>query len=219
MEKVDNQKVLDHIDGAKDWLDKAKAEYDSANPVGGELILNLAGAEIKYARELSCSRYVVTEKRIPKRAGSGDFRKTALPIAASVILLLGVVFWLQTGGWNTSKNLSALQKSAAPVSNEPKTVVKNNSGNTTEKVSAVNEQPDNLQSENETILEKSVSESWKTSSERERTVSNSGNTAIANQNRVADKTATQPKLQPVSQLSIDEEALTKEASHSLRNGK
>ena len=49
MAKLDSEKLLDHIEEAKDWLDKAKDEYNKANPVRGGLILNLAQAEVRHA--------------------------------------------------------------------------------------------------------------------------------------------------------------------------
>ncbi|MGE5557119.1 MAG: hypothetical protein ACM3WV_00760 [Bacillota bacterium] len=44
-------KIQNHINCAKDWLDKAAAEFRRDNKLKGELILSLAQAEVKHAWE------------------------------------------------------------------------------------------------------------------------------------------------------------------------
>ncbi|HEY8463536.1 MAG TPA: hypothetical protein VIM29_05850 [Bacillota bacterium] len=87
MNTFDSQKVLAHIDDAKNWLDEAKTEYLHSNQVRGELNLNLAQAEVKYAWELSRSQNVIKKEQ----ACSHKWPRPFLPaVAASIVFLLGL---------------------------------------------------------------------------------------------------------------------------------
>ena len=219
MEKGDNKKLMMHIDGAKDWLEKAKGQYSQENPIGGDLTLNLAQAELKYAWELSHSGYVVNQKRGARRF---EF-KILLPIAASIVVVLSsIAFWFQTDFFKMVPGVTPVVTRsivAAPFSKVTKTNHSNqNIAFTAQKTIAV---PTKSMEHLTSIKEPSVSKtetvvsSNPSESDRLTKTENIG----ANQVRVKESLASQPGLQPVSQLSIDEDALTKEASHSLQHGK
>jgi hypothetical protein len=94
MDKIDSNKVLSHIDEAKNWLNEAKEEYTQSNRVRGELNLNLAQAEVKYAWELS-RRQNVTQ--IVPTGSSRWSGKYFLPAAAACLIILGFtggLYWL-----------------------------------------------------------------------------------------------------------------------------
>jgi hypothetical protein len=217
LEPMDNGKLIDYIDGAKDWLDKAKTEYSQANPMGGELILNLAQAEIKYAWELSRSNYV-SDSMKPVRKRGRKFNPI-LPVAASFLVLLGFGWWL-TAGLHTFKNGPILARNPnsgfkeKAVDTAPKNTVK------VEEISPVADKPTNqLALGNKPEPEKTEPVTSVTNDQPDRNKQLRGNTSSSSQTRIKENPAGQPNLQPVSKLVIDEEALTKEASHSLRNGK
>ncbi len=218
MEKNDSRKLLDHIDEAKDWLDKAKDEYNQANPIGGELILNLAGAEVKYAWELSHSRCVVNQKKL----SSNRKFKIILPVAASIIVLFGLVFWLKSGGFynDEGSRLTSVKKDK-PVVLQEISINKKNKINSNQNIVTTNNNQ-TLVAADKSLVDaplKTKSQTVNHSSDVERNSGKNRNTAPANQRRVSGQTSVQPNIQPVAQFSIDEEALTKEASRSLRNGK
>ena len=218
-----SDKLIDYIDGAKDWLEKAKTEYNQANPVGGELILNLAQAEIKYARELSRGNYVSdSKKRLPERKF-----KLILPVAASFILCIGFGLWIQMGGLHRAQKVSTLGANTLPVLKSPaKLTVRNQNTVTVEKpliVTATSQpevkpsvkpvvaiEPDQSKTESKPVLN---------TGGLEKNTNQIVNTTLVDQTRIKESSSMQPNPQPVSQLAIDEEALTREASHSLRNGK
>jgi hypothetical protein len=215
MKKNDSQKLLDHIDGAKDWLDKAKDEYNQSNPIGGELILNMAGAEIKYAWELSRSRYVVNHQKLP----SNRKFKMILPVAASITVLLGLVFWLKSNEFYIDRSHLASVRNDKTIVLQESSLNNQNTAINDKSLVATSKPSGKLKPENEIASLKTESQTVNRSKDPERNPGKMGNTVVANQTRVSDQTSAQPNIQPVSQFLIDEEALTKEASHSLRNGK
>ena len=219
-ENKNTTKLIDYIDGAKDWLDKAKTEYSQANPVGGELILNLAQAEIKYAWELSRSNYVSDSiKPVQKRRRQLN---PILPVAASFILVIAGLGWWLTAGLH-SKNGPAFTGNQGTRFQE-KVIQPDRNQNTVlaEKPSQVVDTTANSQ----LALGNQQSEPVKTEPQISLTTGRSdenrqslGNKTVASQTRIKENPTGRHILQPVSALVIDEEALAKEASHSLRNGK
>lgn len=217
LETTDNRKLIDYIDGAKDWLDKAKTEYNQANPVGGELILNLAQAEIKYAWELSRSNYV-SESMKPVRKRERKFN-LILPVAASFLVLLGFGWWL-TAGLHTLKAGPVLTENSDSGFKEKATDMIRKNTVKVERNSPVADKPINqLALGNKPELEKTESLTSVTAGPPDGNKPLRGNTNFSGQTRIKENPIGQSNLQPVSKLVIDEEALTKEASHSLRNGK
>ena len=59
MKENQASQLIAHIEEAEDWLHKARAEFHQSNPIRGELILNLAQAEVKHAWELSRRQFVL----------------------------------------------------------------------------------------------------------------------------------------------------------------
>lgn len=100
------RKLVENIDHAKNWLDKAKEEFNDSNSVRGELHLSLAQAEVKRAWELSREQCVSTLQELPTATGGRASRKSSLllPLAAGFgifLLIAGSVFWIglqQPGG-------------------------------------------------------------------------------------------------------------------------
>jgi hypothetical protein len=227
-------KLVKHIDEAKDWLDKAKQEYTQANPVRGELILNLAQAEIKYAWELSHVRFVSHNNNQSGFEGSKlqirRFRpKVVLPIAAAVLVIFAAsLIWF--GGRNLNLKLQsvAVNKKEATVTEAPGIVIQPTIPGTAtdtqtngKTVAVVSSNPSGTpageskpESNSKTIARVQPSgnstTSAETSGESNRLTENRKDLPYGNN---------QTNLQPVSQLTIDVDALTKEAAHSLRNGK
>ncbi|HEX3048757.1 MAG TPA: hypothetical protein VHY08_28675, partial [Bacillota bacterium] len=105
----DSGKLVKHIDEAKDWLDKAKQEYTESNPIRGEMILNLAQAEIKYAWELSHVRSV-SHNNDPDKPRVLNLRsKLVLPIAATILVVLAAsLVWFMRGNSNLKPQAVAL---------------------------------------------------------------------------------------------------------------
>ncbi len=66
-------KVLDHIDNVRDWLDRAEMDYQNGAGWQGELNLNLAQAELRKAWEES-RRLNSTENLVPIPARQIDYR-------------------------------------------------------------------------------------------------------------------------------------------------
>ena len=95
MEKINSEKLIERIEEAKDWLDKAKDEYSKSNPARGGLILNLAQAEVKHAWELSHYQFVSKSVQKPNRNRKLRY---FIPVAASFVLLAGLVVGVRVGG-------------------------------------------------------------------------------------------------------------------------
>ena len=95
MEKFNSEKLIERIEDAKSWLDKAKDEYSKSNPTRGGLILNLAQAEVKYAWELSHHQFVSKSvQQLSRKSKSRYF----IPVAASFALLTALVIGVRFGG-------------------------------------------------------------------------------------------------------------------------
>ncbi len=230
MDKLNSGVLIEHIEEAKDWLDKAKNEYSQSNPTRGEIILNLAQAEVKHAWELSRRETVknnVTAK-IEKKP-LGNFKKGYLvPIAASILLFAAILFNVKMG-----KNNIATQNLATHPTVKTNPVIQEPTRNV-----ATKEIP-------EQIVEKPVAPVAVAANPKPQPpivkapeLSGSGTqpkvapVAIAKVETVAESpeltrreqpatvvVTTRTRVQPVTQLTIDEDALTREASRSLRSGK
>ncbi len=221
MEKTKADKLIDKIENAKDWLEKAKDEYKNSNPERAGLILNLAQAEVKHAWELSheqsVSKTVTPFQRKPARRSN---LKYIIPIAASLVLVAGLGVGARLSGLFSpalkSKNLSLAQQM------KPGAILPN------QEIATVGKTPPSVAELKTTDQDDAVAQ----------TELAAGNPPVAQpvedtklhnkQVRYADSMAeraktsvvdSKPALKAVSRLSIDEDALTKEASHSLRIGK
>jgi hypothetical protein len=89
-----SNRLLQYIEDAKTWLNKAEKEFSDSNSVRGELILSLAQAEVKHAWELSRGQCVSSkEKKVPVRKMS-----LMIPMAAGFSILLigsGIFFMVK----------------------------------------------------------------------------------------------------------------------------
>ena len=205
-----SEKLMEHIEDAKDWLDKAKEYYQQANPTHAEMILNLAQAEVRHAWELSRARYVLKEETlIPKRKFN-----YYIAAAASILVLLSVIFGYRQGGinkyvasiFNPATKNSYVDSGSKPAETEDaQTVLEVEGANQT-------------RGESENLIEP-VSHPV----ESERTIEPGDSATIAGDTKLkrSDSEGIQNtvRIRQVSQFAIDEDALTQEASRSLRNGK
>jgi hypothetical protein len=272
MNKSDANKVVSHIDEAKNWLDAAKAKYSQSNRVGGELNLNLAQAEVKYAWELSRRQNVISTVPTtpPRRA-----RKYFPAAAACFLIFLGLTGGLYWAGRNSKGETPTLtvksnpqprevartpaadqQIAVIPKATEKPRQVKTGGDATVSQVKWIkpvssgscstgkklDANPKIVKTEEikaekirkvptpETVaktLSLAVSETVVKAEQSTITnnqdnlaaVDKSEKTVIANVNPI--EPALVPKAPKISMatLVIDEEALTKEASYSLKNGK
>ncbi len=222
MEKTKADKLIDKIENAKDWLEKAKDEYKNSNPERAGLILNLAQAEVKHAWELSheqsVSKTVTPYNRKPVRPSN---RKYIVPIAASLVLVAALGVGVRLSGLFSpalkSKNVSLAQemKSGATLPNQEIATVNKTSSpalaelKTTDKDDVVTQT--DLTASNPSVAQPAVD-----------TKPNNKQVRYADSMPERAKTSvvdSRPAFKAVSRLSIDEDALTKEASHSLRIGK
>lgn len=208
--QFESEKLIGHIEDAKDWLDKAREYYKQANPLHAEMTLNLAQAEVKHAWELSRERYVSKKQTtISKRKFNH-----LMAVAASFLIFLGLFFGYRQREIN--KYLAGLfnpaEKSVSiPLGSEPVTTEVN------QKVAEV-ENSETTQGESEKSIEP-VSRLAKNDEMAE----SQDSSAIAGETKLerADSENIQNKvrIRQASQFTIDEDALTQEASRSLRNGK
>ncbi len=227
MEKNCPEILLEHIEEAQDWLEKAKDEYNQANNIRGEMILNLAQAEVRHAWELSRRQSVSSDVAAkPKKRNGAEFKvRYLLPAAASIIILSGVIVWLNVGKIDYKSPIALLSPSSA-VSNmqdmqakmakdavSKETVKDLASKADSDVVDPIVEQhpPVRVAPLPETSA-KQVVVSVPTAPPEVPEVQSS-------EQRNARTGISYSRVQPVSQLSIDEEALTREATHSLRHGK
>ncbi|MCL6588338.1 MAG: hypothetical protein K6U80_00130 [Firmicutes bacterium] len=221
-------KLVKHIDEAKDWLEKARQEYIQANPIRGELILNLAQAELKYAWELSRGRFVSHNNG---QVGSGEDRsrirnfrsRLVLPIAAAFLTILGAsLFW----NLNLKPQPLAGNEKKAVVNETPAVLIQpTGSGpasslQTNGKTMVVeSSKPSGAPGESEPELtSKPIVQPSDSVTTPAALAEAPGASRIAENRQKLPYSNTQNNLQPVSQLNIDVDALTKEAAHSLRNG-
>jgi hypothetical protein len=263
MEKSESNKVLSHIDEAKNWLDEAKEEYTQSNRVGGELNLNLAQAEVKYAWELSRRQNVTPiDQAVPARRVIKYF-----PAAAAVLFIVlgltGGLYWVRQSVKTetpavTAKNKNMLIKETdhTPTVNQTRPVAKvtvetaaENSGRTSTvnlskqtkiapigvpEVIRVKLIPKNVKTEGARdaknlvkagINKQSVVPEVTEKTEQDQVADNITKIGLSENKIIANVAQTERNIAPnvsklsVASLVIDEEALTKEASYSLRNGK
>ena len=196
--QLESEKLMEHIEDAKDWLDKAKEYYKQANPLHAEMTLNLAQAEVKHAWELSRERYVSKKQTtIPKRKFNH-----LITVAASLLVFLGVFFGYRQG--DIDKYLAGLFK---PV--EKSVPADSGLGPATIKV-------------NEKVVAQEISKEIQGGSENEKAEPQDSAT-IAGDTRPerngSESIRNTVRIRQASQFAIDEDALTQEASRSLRNGK
>ncbi|MGE5582266.1 MAG: hypothetical protein ACM3X9_06980 [Bacillota bacterium] len=212
MENFDSAKLIERIEEAKSWLDKAKDEYSKANPARGGLILNLAQAEVKNAWELSHRQFVSKNSRKPVPVNR---LKYLLPVAASLILITGLVLGARAGG--RFLRFPPAEKSVAQTVESRNELAVKTGKSDFQKQLALNPTAPEQTGASQTGLtqvDNSTATAPVVAAKPVNTESNS-TTGRGGQETVPKKVM----VKPVFQLSIDEEALTKEASHSLRNGK
>ena len=240
MKTTDSGKLFEHIEEAKGWLDKAKEQMET-NPVHGELILNLAQAEVKCAWELTHQQNVSTNiKKIPNKIQKK--RNYYIPAAAaSIIIISGLIFGLQFGKVSKpetpgiAKSLSGQDnktdnyvqntvQSPKPLVNTPVIAESKEKPNLNRKpLAIVKSEPAEVTSNIEATKAEVVIESTPvvSSNVSVRTTENQKEVAVNSKNESeTERTEQNPgRVKPVSQISIDVEALTQEASQTLRKGK
>lgn len=203
------EKLIEHIEDAKGWLDKASEYYKQANPVHAEMILGLAQAEVKHVWELSRGRYVSKKQtNLPERKF-----KNLVAVAASILVFFGLLFGFQkdnlhkylTGAFDRTEKKAALDL-------ELKLASDNNQLKVDESV-AVQKHPTNSV--------KPVSHAAEDKIEPESEPASSTVIAVEEKrDRAKPENLQNPvRLRRASQFTIDEEALYLEASRSLRSGK
>lgn len=233
-----SNQLLQYIEDAKTWLDKAEDEFNNANSTRGELILSLAQAEVKHAWELSRGQYVSSdEKKIPVR------RMTLLiPMAAGLsILLIGGGLFLsarlcQPGSVSKLTHFAGpnqpVQKAAPGVQNTipeqksaaPKDGFARISVFTPVKIPvALETAPEIVPVPESGVAEQSVTVKNNTpdakedkvivEAEKPRPVEN-----VRPEPPVQEVAATQERPKPALQLPVEDD-LTNMASHSLKNGR
>jgi len=237
MKKIDSGRLIEHIEEAQNWLDKAKTQYSGANQLRGELNLNLAQAEVRYAWELSRHQGVLMNNK----PVAGRKRIYFIPAAAAGIIILSLIF-----GWQARKasfspeiahskpltgGVGLTKVEPAPTPDKSVLTVKpdlsaQTVGRRPEAALAVNQEPTPTVPAEEKILSPRPVSTVKLEVGTTRNTTSVIAEAAKKENNEADIAeidprvgVNQPKTQPVSNLTIDEEALTQEASRSLRNGK
>lgn len=222
----DSGNLLQHIDDAKEWLEQAKAQYKQANPLQGELILNLAQAEVKYAWELSRKRYVAKVKGNKNRSRL----KFYLPLAASLVMISGVFLWQFGHKGPDSDGILAARDSQPEITAE--TPLPRTASPAVRSVAPETPAPDLPQiGSDQSAVNDGIAKRSTDTTEPDRIsrtlTSGAGSKPVRQQGAAAETrnqlpdTAdqVQANLQPVTEFFIDEEALTKEASRSLKIGK
>ena len=222
MEKSNADKLIDRIEDAKDWLEKAKVEYKNSNPERGGLILNLAQAEVKHAWELSHQQYVSkTVTPFNRKPSCHSNLKYIIPIAASLVLVTGLGVGVRLSGVFSP----TLKSKTVPIVSKTnrQTTLRN------QKIVTVNKTPSSSMTGSETkhrddVVAQIQPAPSNTPVAFPTTGIKSNNTQARYADAAPERTGiniinSKPVLKEVSKLSIDEDALTKEASHSLRIGK
>jgi hypothetical protein len=222
MEKTESGVLIEHIEEAKDWLDKAKDEYSQANNLRGEMILNLAQAEVKHAWELSRHHFVSNNiTAFDKKKTYPLFRNGyILPAAASIIILLGVIISARMVKINNDSRILANLPTPSSIKIETAKaeqkgpLVKQEAVEPSKTVSRVEPVKPLVQQGSE------IKKSTPVTAVAANLTNSTAVEEVGQRDRQELKTnTTSSRLQSVSVLSIDEDALTKEASHSLRSGK
>lgn len=250
MKANNNDNLLVRIDEAKEWLDKAKTEYIASNPIRGELNLNLAQAEVKYAWELSHQQNVSGSKAI-------DFNKNkkrkisprAISVAAAAaVIIIGLLIGshyqktlMPNGDQQVVNQEIEPSRGTSESTNLPKEQVgeadlnqKQVSEGVAHQETVSNVKPDQIAVQQDSVSTDSNIKSSK-SNQLIVSVDSQKNGRVKpirkDQKEVAgvketsegierdNLIGTKPQPVPVIQLIIDEEALAKEASRSLRSGK
>ncbi len=208
--KKESEKVIEHIEDAKRWLDKAGDYYKQANPVHAEMTLNLAQAEVKHAWELSRERYVSKKQTtVPKRQFNN-----LIAVAASILVFFGLAFGFQKG--NLNKHLASIFKPAEKsVSIGPDSKLASAKVN---QKGLEEEAPKTVQPGSDSSVEP-VSDIAKTGEKTESQTSSTVAADIERERFESENTQNKVRVRQASQFAIDEDALTQEASRSLRNGK
>ncbi len=206
--KLESQKLIEHIEDAKGWLDKAKDYYRQANPTHAEMTLNLAQAEVKHAWELSRERYVSNKQTTHSKRKFNNL----IAVAASILVFFGLVFGFQKSDLN--KYLASIFK----------TVDKSGFIDSDSKLAAINNQKVMEIDDSKVVkpdLKKSVEPVSRIKTDEQTELQPTATVAAETKLERAEpeNIQTQTRVRQVSHFAIDEEALTKEASHSLRNGK
>jgi hypothetical protein len=222
MEKSKADKLIDRIEDAKDWLEKAKVEYKNSNPERGGLILNLAQAEVKHAWELSREQYVSnTVTQLNHEPKHHSKLKYIIPVAASLVLVTSLGVGVRLSGIFSP----ALKSKAVPQVSQTnhKATLRNEKIETVSQTSSSASLTGLTQHGNDVVTQTNPTPS-RMPVVQSVTNMNSTNKQLRYADSVLNRTETnitdsKPVLKAVSKLSIDEDALTKEASHSLRIGK
>jgi hypothetical protein len=212
MEQLNTEKLIERIEEAKGWLNKAQTEYSNSNPVRGGLILNLAQAEVKHAWELSHQQFV--SQNVPQQKRNLKL-KYIIPIAASLTLISGLLVGARVAGL-----FSTTAKSKIPEVASSKAETLNKSTHNvavTLQPSPAAVTPEALETAALTASPTSIPNTKLPPEIKKGEVSLRKTDVLSHggTNIIQDK----PAIKAVSTLAIDEEALTKEASHSLRVGK
>lgn len=220
MSQLDPKQMVTHLDEAKNWIDKAKEEYVESNAIRGDLNLNLAQAEMKYAWELS--RGVNVSKSDVAASDKFQQIKRLLPVAAAFILVvMGVVFSLQG-------RIPANQQLAADIRKDiPLAVVETDDVNPEQasKIKSVKSLPivaadaSTQQRLKDEVISGSIPGQGTVAVtesviSKKRAAIEEGKTE-----KIIDVLNTPTREQPVSVMIIDEEELVREAYKSLRFGK
>jgi hypothetical protein len=219
MEKLKAEQLIDRIEDAKSWLEKAKNEYKNSNHERGGLILSLAQAEVKHAWELSHEQYVSKgREQQSRRQYYYPKIRYIIPIAASLVLITGLGVGVRLSGiFHPAVQDKTLP--VAQVTSIPKTPItlKEGTAVTVKKTLPVAISETSKDDQN-------VAQARPTLNIQPTNSLKGNNTPISCANSLSTRTGTgiveeKPVLKAVSKFSIDEDALTKEASHSLRIGK
>jgi hypothetical protein len=216
MENFDTEKLIERIEEAKNWLDKAETEYSNSNPIRGGLILNLAQAEVKHAWELSNRQFV--SENAPQVKPDYKFYKFehVIPVAACLVLLTGLVIGARVAGVFSTTVKSKTPSIAGTKAGVSKTLPSVAVETPPNPVAAV--APETLEVTAVTSPSDKLPDNKLPEDAGKKTDSLRSSHSLAEHsgtNIIQDK----PAIKAVSNLSIDEEALTKEASRSLRVGK
>lgn len=252
MKENNTDNLLVHIDEAKEWLDKAKTEYIASNPIRGELNLNLAQAEVKYAWELSHQQNVSGSKTFDfaKKQKRKNNPYAISVAAAAAVIIIGLLIgshYQKTLMLNDDPKVVSqegkLPHNASENTNHPKEQVEKADLNQKQVSDGVarREPSSNVKPEQIAVEESGSKELNGKRSESNKLITsvdspkNERVTTVKpirkDQKEVAGVQETsegierdnlvgmKPQPVPVIQLIIDEEALAKEASRSLRSGK
>jgi hypothetical protein len=217
--------VMQSIEDATNWLSKAKDEFGQDNLIRGELNLNLAQAEVKHAWELS------RQQSVPLNS-QGSLKKKRnhswlLP-AAAVFVLMGITGFLL---------INRTENRREPVQRNTMIFVTKDSRNKpvviqpVPFVQPVKKDIQPLPKENKEIIVKNNPVKIDKSKVDNKTKLVSTVNLVRKEQAPPKVIAELPaeiretvkqntsKIQPVSEMTINEEDLTTMASNSLRNGR